>query len=134
MSTPKRLPRCSQDGGEPGSSFLHVAPFSVALLVGFVVEPSPAPSSMCALTTEPACDGTGSAALEDMCSSFVDKDFVSLCPADLMPIADGASISCGIGTECDVATCCVEGEWVWLLSRRLRTKTGSLTINKWEGS
>ncbi|CAN0549278.1 unnamed protein product, partial [Ectocarpus sp. 12 AP-2014] len=41
------------------------------------------------------------------CDSFVDAESgASLCPSGYVAISLGESVSCGIGVECDVATCC----------------------------
>ena len=50
--------------------------------------------------------------VELMCDSFVDAEGGSLCPSGFSAIANGGSVSCGIGEECDEATCCDEGEYV----------------------
>lgn len=53
------------------------------------------------------------------CDSFVDAESsASLCPSGYVAISLGESVSCGIGVECDVATCC-EGEHGCRLHRAL---------------
>ncbi|CAN0433673.1 unnamed protein product, partial [Ectocarpus fasciculatus] len=43
------------------------------------------------------------------CDSFVDAESgASLCPSGFSAIANGGSVSCGIGEECNEATCCDE--------------------------
>lgn len=49
---------------------------------------------------------------EYTCGSHVHDDGASLCPGDMVPIADGDGVSCGVGQDCDDATCCEEGECI----------------------
>lgn len=48
---------------------------------------------------------------EFTCGSYVDDSGESLCPDGFAPVADGDGVSCGIGADCDDATCCEEGEF-----------------------
>ncbi|CAM9523853.1 unnamed protein product [Ectocarpus sp. 6 AP-2014] len=55
-------------------------------------------------------DDTCCQLIDYTCDSFVDAESgASLCPSGYVAISFGESVSCGIGVECDVTTCC-EGE------------------------
>lgn len=106
----------------PRNGFTYVVPFRVA--------PRPSAQSLNSLCPSrtlvprypnPSCACTVTPVPADTCDSYVDTDGSSLCSEGLVPIDDGASISCDSESGCDETTCCEEGEKALSTDKSMQT-------------